>query len=152
MQLGKRLQGTHFDAVYSSPMLRTLRTAQLAGFAQPELTDLLKEVNYGSYEGLTTRQIHESNPSWELYADGCPGGETPGEVYARASKFIDVAAERGEGRVLAFGHGHILRAVAVAWIAADIKLAARLALDVASISVLRDDADRGRVVALWNAT
>lgn len=152
MHLGKRLHGTRFDAVYSSPMLRALRTSQLAGFAQPELTDLLKEVNYGSYEGLTSRQIHESDPTWELFADGCPGGETPAEIYARASEFIGLAMKQGEGRVLAFGHGHILRAVAVAWIAADIKLAARLALDVASISVLRDDADRGRVVALWNAT
>lgn len=132
-------------------MQRAVRTADLAGFAHPEVTDLLQEVNYGSYEGLTTKQIHDQDPSWELYRDGCPGGETPAQIYARARAFIDVAASQNEGRVLAFAHGHILRAVAVAWIAADIELAARFALDVASINVLRDDADRGRVVALWNS-
>lgn len=132
-------------------MQRAVRTADLAGFAHPEVTDLLQEVNYGSYEGLTTKQIHDQDPGWELYRDGCPGGETPAQIYARARAFIDVAASQNEGRVLAFAHGHILRAVAVAWIAADIELAARFALDVASINVLRDDADRGRVVALWNS-
>ena len=133
-------------------MLRARQTANLAGFPQPELTDLLQEVDYGVYEGMTSRQIHESDPDWELYKDGCPGGEAPAEIYSRACAFIDVATARSDGRLLAFSHGHILRAVAVAWIAADIGLAARLVLDVASINILRDDFDRGRVVALWNAT
>jgi broad specificity phosphatase PhoE len=150
--LGERLEGTTFDAVYSSPMRRALRTAALAGFDHPEVTDLLKEVDYGAYEGLTSKQIHESDPDWELYRDGCPGGETPAQVYARACAFIDLATQPRPGRVLAFGHGHILRAIAVAWIAADIDLAARLVLDVASINILRDDGERGRVIALWNAT
>ncbi len=132
-------------------MQRALRTADLAGFAHPGVTDLLKEVNYGSYEGLTSKQIHSQDPGWELYKDGCPGGETPAQMYARARAFIEVAESQNEGRVLAFAHGHILRAVAVAWIAADIELAARFALDVASINVLRDDADRGRLVVLWNS-
>ena len=150
--LGDRLRVNQFDAVFSSPMRRALSTAQLAGFAHPQVTDLLKEVDYGTYEGLTSKQIHESHPAWELYTDGCPGGETPAEIYARARAFIELAANSSEGRVLAFAHGHILRAIGVAWIAADIVLAARLVLDVASINILREDADRGRVIALWNAT
>jgi len=133
-------------------MQRALRTAALAGFEHPLVTDLLKEVNYGAYEGLTSQQIHESDPNWELYRDGCPGGESPAQIYARARAFIGLAAQSPQGRVLAFAHGHILRAVAVVWIAADIGLAARLQLDVASINILRDDDERGRVVALWNAT
>ncbi len=134
-------------------MQRALRTAELAGFEHPQVTDLLKEVNYGAYEGLTSMQIHQqSNPDWELYRDGCPGGETPAQIYVRACAFIDLATLPSQDRVLAFAHGHILRAIAVAWIAADIGLAARLLLDVASINVLRDDDERGRVVALWNAT
>ena len=133
-------------------MQRALRTAELAGFDHPVVTDLLKEVNYGAYEGLTSKQIHQSNGDWELYRDGCPGGETPAQIYARARAFLDLATQPAQGRVLAFGHGHILRAIAVAWIAADIGLAARLLLDVASINILREDDERGRVVALWNAT
>jgi broad specificity phosphatase PhoE len=149
--LGRRLQGIHFDAVYSSPMQRALRTAQLAGYDDPAVTDLLKEFDYGSYEGLTTREIHAADPEWELYRDGCPHGESPAQVYARAQRFIDLVKSEREGRALAFAHGHILRAVAVAWIGADIMVAANLQLDVATLDILRD-ADHGRVIALWNAS
>ena len=131
-------------------MQRALRTAVLAGFSEPHVTDLLKEADYGSYEGLTTKEIRDHDPDWELYHDGCPDGETPAHLYARAGEFLQLATQVGEGRVLAFAHGHILRAIAVAWIQADITVAAGLQLDVATISILRD-ADRGRVIALWNA-
>jgi probable phosphoglycerate mutase len=129
-------------------MQRARRTAELAGF-EPQITDLLKEADYGQYEGLTSKQIHESDPDWEIYEDGSPGGETPAQIYARANQFIQLATQRPDGRSLAFGHGHFLRAVAVAWIQVDLIVAARLQLDVATISVLRE-ADRGRVIALWN--
>ena len=144
------LRGVHFDAVYSSPMQRALRTAQLAGFEHPEVTPLLKEFDYGAYEGLTTQQIRASDPAWDLYRDGCPKGESPAQVYARAERFIELVTGRGEGRALAFGHGHILRAIAVAWISADITVATHLQLDVGTRDILRD-ADHGRVIALWNA-
>jgi probable phosphoglycerate mutase len=130
-------------------MQRALRTAQLAGFAEPQVTPLLKEFDYGRYEGMTSQQIHESDPDWEVFKDGCPGGETPAQVYIRAQRFINLAV-RMQGTALAFAHGHILRAVAVAWINADITLATNLQLDVATLNILRD-ADRGRVIALWNA-
>jgi broad specificity phosphatase PhoE len=129
-------------------MHRARRTAKLAGFPSPRITDLLKEIDYGDYEGLTSKQIHESNPSWEVYTDGCPGGETPSQIYSRAQDFIALASESGD-RVLAFAHGHILRAVGAAWIRADISVASGLMLDVATLSVLRDDGHR--LIALWNA-
>lgn len=132
-------------------MRRARRTAELAGITNPEVTPLLQEVDYGSYEGLTTAQIHATRPGWELFRDGSPGGETPAQVYARACAFIALAtAGRAGGRVIAFAHGHILRAVAVAWIAAGIEVAAGLQLDVATLNVLADG-DHGRVIALWNA-
>ena len=148
-QLGSRLRGTTFDTVYSSPMQRAKRTAEIAGFPPTSITDLLMEVDYGRYEGLTTKQIRAEDPGWELYHDGCPGGETPAQIYARAGAFIDLATGRNDERAIAFSHGHILRAIAAAWIGADITLAAGLQLDVASISIL-SDADHGRVIALWN--
>jgi broad specificity phosphatase PhoE len=132
-------------------MQRAKRTAELAGFEHPNVTPLLKEVDYGRYEGLTSRQIHESDPDWELYRDGSPGGETPMQIYARAGAFIDLACANGPDRVLAFAHGHILRAIAVAWIQADIAVAAGLQLDVATLNLLRDSG-HGRVIALWNAS
>lgn len=131
-------------------MQRALRTAELAGFDQLEVTPLLREVDYGQYEGLTTDEIHATRPGWELYRDGCPGGETPAQIVQRAAAFIDLVAKMDRSRVLAFGHGHMLRAIAVTWIAADITVATGLQLDVATINVLREG-ERGRVIRLWNA-
>ena len=131
-------------------MRRARRTAELAGFPAAEITPLLKEVDYGRYEGLTSTQIHESDPDWELYKDGSPGGESPAQIYSRARDFIDFANSGGGTRALAFAHGHILRAVAVAWIRSAITVAAGLQLDVATLNILRDG-DRGPVIALWNS-
>jgi broad specificity phosphatase PhoE len=146
--LRPRLASIHFDIVYSSPMQRARRTAELAGFSSPEVTDLLREVDYGDYEGLTSRQIHETNPSWEVYSDGSPGGETPVQIDSRAQQFIALAGKSG-GRAIAFAHGHILRAVGAAWIRSDLGVAAGLMLDVATVCVLRDDGHR--LINLWNS-
>jgi probable phosphoglycerate mutase len=143
------LHKIHFDAVFSSPLHRAKRTAELAGFPAPKLTDLLREVDYGEYEGLTTKEIRESRPGWELYKDGSPGGETPAQIYSRAMDFIKLATA-DSGRVLAFSHGHFLRAVAIAWMRLDVTAASTLDLDVATLSLLRDD-ERGRVLAMWNS-
>jgi broad specificity phosphatase PhoE len=132
-------------------MQRARRTAELAGFTAPDITPLLQEADYGRYEGLTSKEIHASDPGWELYKDGSPGGESPAQIYDRASRFVELAAAGGAQRVLAFAHGHILRAVAVAWIRAEIEVAAGLQLDVATLSILREADQHGRVVALWNA-
>jgi broad specificity phosphatase PhoE len=147
--LSGRLQKLQFGAVFSSPLQRARRTAELAGFPKPQLTALLREVDYGEYEGMTTKAIRESRPDWELYEDGSPGGETPAQIYARATEFIDLASAAG-GRVLAFSHGHFLRAVAVAWMRLDVKAASTLDLDVATLSLLRND-DKGRLLAMWNS-
>jgi broad specificity phosphatase PhoE len=130
-------------------MQRALQTAAIAGFPSPRVTPLLKEFDYGDYEGLTTAKIREAQPDWQLYRDGCPGGETPAQVYERAKRFLEEAAS-AQGTVLAFAHGHILRAVAVAWMELDILAAARLQLDVATINRLIEDA-HGHELALWNA-
>jgi broad specificity phosphatase PhoE len=143
------LQKVHFDVVFSSPLQRAKRTAELAGFPDPQLTDLLREVDYGEYEGMTTKAIRESRPGWELYKDGSPGGETPGQIFARATAFINLATAAG-GRALAFSHGHFLRAVAVAWMRLDVKAASALDLDVATLSLLRDD-EKGRLLVMWNS-
>lgn len=130
-------------------MQRALRTAAIAGYDDVVVTSLLREFDYGDYEGVTRPQILESRPDWELYRDGCPGGETPQQVYERALAFIELACAR-QGRVLVFAHGHILRAVGVAWVGLGIETAALLQLDVATLSLL-GDGDRGRVLQRWNA-
>ena len=146
--LGRRLAGLRFEAVYSSPLLRARRTAELAGFSSPTIIPSLREVDYGAYEGLTSKTIRESNPGWELFRDGCPGGESPSQIYSRALGCIDSMDHDG-GRVLVFAHGHILRAVGAAWIGAGISVAAGLMLDVATLSILSDEG--GRLIKLWNS-
>ncbi|HEX7265625.1 MAG TPA: histidine phosphatase family protein [Candidatus Dormibacteraeota bacterium] len=148
--LRPRLQRLSFDAVFSSPLQRAVHTAHIAGYPNPRLTSLLREVDYGEYEGITSKEIRSRQPGWELYSDGCPAGETPAQIYARALEFIQLC-ETVNGRVLAFSHGHFLRALAVAWPRLDITAAAALDLDVATLSRLREDPDRGRLIAMWNA-
>jgi probable phosphoglycerate mutase len=147
-RLGAHLRGIEFAAVYSSDKQRALRTAELAGFDRPQATPLLREFDYGEYEGLTSAEIWRTRPGWQIYADGCPGGETPAQVYARARTFL--AGLSGlEGAAIAFSHGHFLRALAVAWVGLDITAAAGLALDTAALCILREGA-RGRVIQRWN--
>jgi len=148
--LRTRLSSLTFDAVFSSPLQRAVRTAEIAGFPNPRLTPLLREYDYGEYEGVTTRAILERRPGWELFKDGCPDGETPMQVYARVSEFIGIC-EALNGRILAFAHGHILRALAAAWLRLDITAAAGFQLDVATLSRLREDPEHGRLLAMWNA-
>jgi probable phosphoglycerate mutase len=149
--LGERLRGLRFDAVYTSPMQRAQRTAALAGFAEHEVTPLLQEYDYGEYEGVTTAQIKETRPDWQLFRDGCPGGETPAQVYDRARRFVELVGRRQAGTFIAFAHAHILRTVATAWLREPVLLAERLSLDTAALCLLRE-ADRGRVMQLWNST
>ncbi|TMF89286.1 MAG: histidine phosphatase family protein [Chloroflexi bacterium] len=147
-QLGNRLRGIEFMRVYTSPLQRARRTAALAGFPEAAPTDLLLEYDYGQYEGVTTHEIRETRPGWELYRDGCPGGETPAHIYERAQGFI-AEAQRDGGRVLAFAHGHILRAVGAAFLEEPVEFAIRLNLDTAALSMLQDGA-HGRVLGFWN--
>jgi len=147
--LGERLRDISFAAVWSSDLQRARRTAELAGM-EPSLTPLLREYDYGEYEGLTSDEIWRQRPGWQIYVDGCPGGESPAEVQARARSFLALVADV-EGSVAAFSHGHLLRALATAWADMDITAAGRLALDTAAISVLHDG-PRGRLIQHWNWT
>jgi probable phosphoglycerate mutase len=119
---------------------RALDTCRLAGFGDVvETTDLLLEMDYGEYEGLTTAQIRQMRPGWDLFADGCPGGETIAEVGERADVLIrrlrSDAALSGLD-VLAFAHGHILRVLTARWLDLEAEQARHFALQPGAISVL----------------
>src|SRR5580693_4636324 len=87
--LGKRLAGLNFRAVFMSPLQRAVRTCELAGFeAAAEVDRDLLEWNYGQYEGRRTADIHVERPEWDLFRDGCPGGESPHDVGARADRVL----------------------------------------------------------------
>jgi broad specificity phosphatase PhoE len=111
------LGGRAVTRVLSSPLRRALETCELAGFGDRVVVcDELHEWDYGEYEGLTTPQIREERPDWNLWRDGCPGGETPAQVAARADRLLESLRDI-EGEVMVFAHGHILRVLAARWIA-----------------------------------
>ncbi len=119
-QLAKRLQPALakevFALVLASPLQRARETCELAGLGSRATIDPdLAEWDYGDYEGVTSQQIHEHTPDWLLFRDGCPGGELPEQVGARADQVIARARGTG-GNVALFAHGHILRVLAARWI------------------------------------
>ena len=97
-------------------MQRARETCQLAGLGDKAITEPdLVEWNYGKYEGLTPNQIHEVAPGWLIFRDGCPGGETPGEVGARVDRVI-ARSRAADGDTVLFSHGHLLRVFVARWI------------------------------------
>jgi probable phosphoglycerate mutase len=131
--LTDRLAGRAFAAVWSSPLSRALETARLAGF-EPVLHAELVEWDYGDYEGLTGAQIRAQRPDWDMWRDGCPGGEQAADVGARADAML--ALLPAEGDVLAFAHGHMLRVLTARWLGLDATGGALLVLAPGSIGVL----------------
>jgi probable phosphoglycerate mutase len=130
-------------------MLRARETGRLAGFGDRiRVHEGLLEVDYGEFEGMTTGQIWKTHPGWELFRDGCPGGETPEQMAKRVDGVIDELRELG-GNILLFGHGHCFRSVAARFLDLSIRFATNLRLDAGTISILSDDRD-GPALALWN--
>jgi broad specificity phosphatase PhoE len=146
-----RLQAWQFALVLVSPSLRARETCDLCGLgANAQVRADLHEWDYGDYEGLTTPEIWERRPGWVLWRDGCPGGESPAEVGARADRVIaEIAA--GDGDVAVFSHGHMLRVLGARWIELGPDGGGRLGLSTAAISVLGHERDTA-VIARWNDT
>ena len=150
-QLGPALAAWDFAVVLSSPLRRARETCEIAGYAErAEICDDLREFDYGEYEGLTTPQIREQQPGWSLWRDGCPGGEQPDEVGARADRMIErMRAGAGDGNALAFAHGHILRILTARWLHMEAAAGARFALKAGAICALGYERET-EVLQLWN--
>src|SRR5262249_34601173 len=150
---GQRLVylGIEPSRVLCSPHQRAVSTAEYAGLGQKlEITDLLREVDYGDYEGLTTEQIRSKDPRWNLFRDGCPGGETFDEAGARADELLAmVSPDAGDGDVALVGHGHFSRVIGVRYIGLPGAAAQDLFLGTASLSILGHEHE-WRAVSLWN--
>jgi probable phosphoglycerate mutase len=122
--------------VLSSPLGRALQTCALAGLGdRVEIDRDLMEWNYGAYEGLTPAQIHATAPGWLLFRDGCPGGESPGQIGARVDRVI-ARIRSAEGHVALFAHGHVLRVLAARWLGLSSTAGCHFLLDTATLSVL----------------
>jgi probable phosphoglycerate mutase len=145
--LARVLDPDEFDRVLCSPLQRARETCELAGFGnRMEIFEELREWDYGDYEGLTTPEIREHNPDWDMWRDGCPGGESPAEVAARVDR---VLSQLGTARAIVFAHGHVLRVLAARWIGLEAAEGARVALSPGAIGRLGHEHER-RVIERWN--
>ena len=152
-KLKDALRRVTFTKVFSSPLRRAWQTCELAGFrANVEVLHDLVEWDYGEYEGLRSEEIHAERPNWELFRDGCPGGESPEQVAARADHVVDLVRSVS-GNVLLFSSGHFLRMLAARWTGIDTVDARSLMLSTASLSVLGYEGSIERpAIRLWNDT
>ncbi len=151
--LHERLRVIVFKQVFSSPLQRARQTATLAALTTPaEIQPDLAEWNYGEYEGLRSAEIRAMKPNWNLYKDGCPGGESRDQVSERADRIIALIRAL-EGNIAIFSHGHFGCVLAARWIGLEIEHASHFLLDTASVSILGygHQSVAEPAIMLWNA-
>lgn len=155
--LAPRLAGNTFAEVLCSPRLRARQTAAAAGFPNPEIDEDLAEWAYGPGEGLTSPEIRELVPGWRIWTHGAPvferagygPGETKEQILARVLRVV-ARARAASGDVLAFGHGHCLRALATVWLGIPIQMGCHFTLQTGTLSVLGYEKDSASIMR-WNA-
>ncbi len=150
-RLGARLRGMAFAKVLTSPLQRAARTCELAGLgAAAEPCAELVEWDYGKYEGRTSAEIRAEQPGWDLFRDGCPGGESPAQVGARADRVV-ARLRALDADVALFSSAHFLRVLAARWLGLEPAAGRLFVLGTASLSALTYEHDRAHpVVGLWN--
>ena len=146
-----RIPVIHFDAVFTSPSQRARRTCELAGLGPRAQVDPdLAEWDYGQYEGITTKQIQFENPGWNLFRDGCPGGESASDVGARADAVIGRVRALNANAVL-FSSSHFLRVLGARWLGFPPESGSHFVLDTTSISVIGYEHDISEpIIRRWN--
>ena len=150
-QLGQRLAGIAFDRVWTSPLSRARRTAELAGFGDRAIIDdRIIEMDFGSYEGRMTVDIRNERPGWGYLKDGCPDGEGPEDLGRRVDSFL--ATWNGlTGTSLIFAHGVILRVMAARYLGFPAGVGRNFMLKPSSISILGyDEIDDAPAIVAWN--
>ena len=153
-RLAPWLAGVSFDHVLTSPRQRARRTCELAGLgAHARVDEALAEWNYGNYEGVRSVDIRKERPDWNLWTDGCPGGESPEDVTRRVDAFL-ARLSAYEGNVALFAHGHIGSALATRWSRLPMSHGRIFPLRPASLSILGHEArdPTAQAIVMWNAT
>lgn len=148
LKLAPRLAGKKFALALTSPRQRARTTAELVGITQVEVCEDLREFDYGSYEGLLKEAILKSAPGWNIFKDGCPGGETVEQVMARAACVV-ARVKAAQGDAIVFSHGHMSRILTACWLGQPALFGNQLALDTCTLNILKDDAGR-TFIQTWN--
>jgi broad specificity phosphatase PhoE len=153
LKLYGHLEPESFGLVLSSPRHRAQITAELAGFVgphAPEVDEDLVEWGYGDYEGLTSPQIHESDPGWTVFTRTPAGGETAEQVRERLTRVIERVRASGVEQAIVFSHGHALRALMLCWLGLDLAVGDRFPLSTSTVSILGEAKGAGSLDQ-WNA-
>ena len=138
--LRSRLQTVSFVRVFNSPLQRAARTCELAGYGLvAEVDKNLVEWNYGDYEGKRRPEILAARPDWIIFRDGCPNGESPVDVAARADRFISLIRTTPGGNVAVFSSGHFLRVLIARWLGFDASVGRYFKLGTGGLTVLGYD-------------
>jgi len=139
------------DHVFVSPLARARETASLVLPGQlATVSELLREFEYGEYEGISSQLVQSIRPGWDIWSDGCPGGENLREVAARANRFLEESVH-GDTTIVVVSHGYFLRVLTALTLGLPAEMGRPLLLDTASVSVVADVRGR-RAVTLWNFT
>lgn len=149
--LGPRLAGLTFARVFTSPLKRARRTCELAGFGTVATIDPdLVEWDYGDFEGKKTADIRKERPDWQLFRDGCPGGESLAAVGTRAARVV-ARVRAINGDVLLFSSGHFLRVLGARWLGFEPAAGRYFYLGTAALSILGYEHTTDEpVLRLWN--
>lgn len=139
LALRSRLQTVSFVRVFYSPLQRAARTCELAGYGlASEVDQNLVEWNYGDYEGKRRPEILADRPDWIIFRDGCPNGESPTDVAARADRCIS-RIRTTPGSVAIFSSGHFLRVLIARWLGFDASVGRYFKLGTGGVTVLGYD-------------
>jgi broad specificity phosphatase PhoE len=155
--LAPALAKRNIGAVFTSPASRAVRTAELAGLRDATRDPDLWEWDYGGYEGLTTAQIQQQRPGWNLFRDGViPGdGAHPGETVTQVGTRADAVLARvrpllaDADYVALVAHGHVLRVLAARWLGLVPQDGRLFRLDTGTLSTLGTERD-DPVITSWN--
>jgi broad specificity phosphatase PhoE len=152
--LGPLVTKLPITVAYTSPLRRASETAQLLGLDEaPGVMDDLVEWDYGVYEGLTSAEIRREHPDWDLFRDGCPDGESPEQICARADRVLAHFEfdPHAEGVALLISHGHMLRVLTTRYLGFDIDRARHFVLAPAHLSQLGHE-HATRALESWNVS
>jgi len=151
-ELGKHLRDIRFAQVMTSPLQRAQQTCALVGLNQaPEIEPDLTEWDYGDYEGKRSVDIRKERPDWTIFRDGCPQGEMPAQISARADRLLARLCKL-DGNIALFSHGQFGGVLATRWIELAVIEAQHFPLGTASVSIFTFDSHHPTVpvIALWN--
>lgn len=122
---GRRLASKSIEAVYSSHLIRAVKTAEIANGrwnVKHNIKQELREISYGNMEGMADEEIAVTFADFKKEQERMendlpyPGGECAGDVIKRVMPVFEEIAAEGYKNVAVVTHGGVIRAVTAAFL------------------------------------